>query len=121
MLTGGDAEPGRVDIPISPRVKRLRNDRRPARLRAARFQDYQQIALLEARHGLGTLAEKSYERWMHLWKGNPAYRERQSDWTIGWVLEAENGRIVGSMTNVPLLYEFQGKRVLAASGRSWAV
>jgi len=34
-------------------------------------------------------------------------------------LEDENGKIVGSMGNIPLLYEFQGRRILVASGRSW--
>jgi hypothetical protein len=95
-------------------------DRR-ARLRAARFQDYQQIAALEARYGLGALSDKSYEKWIHLWQGNPAYRELQSDWSIGWVLEGENGQIVGSMGNIPLQYEFDGKKILAASGRGWVV
>ena len=82
----------------------------------ARFQDYQQIALLEARYGLGELAGRSFEKWIHLWQGNPAY---QADWKIGWVLEAANGQIVGSMGNIPLLYELGGKRIPAASGRGW--
>src|SRR5205814_2145577 len=87
------------------------------RLREAGFEDHPQIALLESRYGLES---KSYEDWRHLWLGNPLYREMQPGWPIGWVLEDENGRIVGSMSNIPLPYEFEGTRVLAATGRAWA-
>jgi hypothetical protein len=89
---------------------------RGLRLREASFGDYEQIALLESRYWLHT---KNYEEWSHLWLANPLYREIQADWCIGWVLEDENGRIVGSMENIPLLYEFEGRRVLAATGRAW--
>ncbi|HXJ44465.1 MAG TPA: hypothetical protein VNH18_34580 [Bryobacteraceae bacterium] len=86
------------------------------RVRAASLQDYPQIAALEARYGLGI---KTFEEWRHLWVNNPVYRELQPDWPIGWVLEDDDKQIVASMGNIPLLYEFEGKRVLAASGRSW--
>jgi len=105
---------------IQPLVKPPNQIDRRLRLRAARFQDYEQIAALEARYGLREMADKSYEKWVHLWQGNPAYRERQSDWKIGWVLETGDGQIVGTMGNIPLLYEFEGRKVLAVSGRSWA-
>ncbi len=92
--------------------------KKPARVnvRAACLGDYEQIAALEARHGLGI---KSHEDWTHFWVENPVYQELQPDWPIGWVLEDENQQIVGTMGNIPLLYEFEGKRVLAATGRSW--
>src|SRR5213594_3423100 len=92
---------------------------RAAKLREATFKDYEQIALLESRFGLGTLESKSYERWVHLWKSNPLYRELEPGWSIGWVLEDENRKIVGSIGNIPLSYELQGRRILAASGRAW--
>ena len=91
--------------------------RRAPKLREASFKDHEQITLLESRYGLAAI--KSCEEWSHLWLGNPLYRELQPGWSIGWVLEDENNRIVGSMGNIPLLYEFEGRRVLAASGRSW--
>jgi hypothetical protein len=87
-----------------------------ARVREAHFEDYEQIASLESRFGL---AVKSHEAWVHLWKGNPLYRELKTDWPIGWVLEDGDGKIVGSMGNIPLLYEFDGRRVIVASGRHW--
>jgi hypothetical protein len=86
------------------------------KLREARFQDYDQIAGLESRFGLEV---KPYEEWVHLWQGNPLYRELKTDWPIGWVLEDEDGKIVGSMANIPFLYELNGRKILVASGRSW--
>lgn len=93
-----------------------RNGRRDLRIRAASFKDYEEIARLESRYGLQA---KNYEEWSHLWLGNPLYRELRAGWSIGWVLEDEDHRIVGSMENIPLLYEFEGRRILAASGRAW--
>jgi hypothetical protein len=87
-------------------------------LRRATFADHRQIALLQSRYGMGFDTE---EEWQHLWKGNPLYRELQEDWEIGWVIEDQCGRIVGSLSNVPLPYEFAGKRIIAASGRALVV
>jgi RimJ/RimL family protein N-acetyltransferase len=92
------------------------NPRRGPKVREASFQDYDQIALLESRHGL---TEKSYEQWSHLWLGNPLYRELQTSWSIGWVLEDEDNQIVGSLGNLPLLYEFEGRRVVVGASRFW--
>src|SRR5438094_10344954 len=111
------AQRGHVDNirKILPAVATRKKAVPKLKLRAASFKDYQQIALLESRYGLGTLRSKSYERWVHLWQGNPPYRELQAGWSIGWVLEDGNGQIVGSMANIPLLYELQGRRIVAAS------
>jgi hypothetical protein len=43
------------------------------------------------------------------------------DWPIGWVLEDEAGVIVGSMENIPSLYTFRGRELIAATGRGWVV
>jgi hypothetical protein len=85
-------------------------------LREASFSDHEQIASLESRYGL---VSKGYDEWSHLWLGNPLYQELQKGWPIGWVLEDEQKQIVGSMGNIPLLCEFEGKRILTASGRHW--
>jgi len=82
-------------------------------VRPATFSDHSQIASLEARYGLGT---KSYEEWTHLWSANPAFRSRP-DWIIGWVIEDANQHVVGSLGNIPLEYTFDGRRILACSGR----
>lgn len=103
-----------TDVP-KPAEPRRKTGRGP-KLREASFKDYDQIAVLESQYGLKA---KSYEEWSHLWLGNPLYQELQAGWSIGWVLEDDNDRIVASMGNIPLLYEFEGRRILTASGRSW--
>ncbi len=95
-----------------PAAARARHGSGP-RLRQATFNDYAQISALESRYGLEA---KTYRQWAHLWAGNPAWRQLP-DWKIGWVIE-DHGRIVGSVGNIPLLYEFGGRKILAASGRS---
>ena len=86
--------------------------------REASFADYERIAVLETRNGLLT---KSNEEWQHLWLDNPAYRAMGGQWPIGWVLEDQEGKIVGSFGNIPLLFEFRGQPLIASSGRSWVV
>jgi hypothetical protein len=85
-------------------------------LREASFNDHEQIASLESRYGL---VSKNYDEWSHLWLGNPVYKALRADWSIGWVLEDHNHRIVATMGNIPLSYEFEGRHILAASGRHW--
>jgi hypothetical protein len=87
-------------------------------IREASFEDHRQITLLASRHGLGT---KNYAQWRHLWINNPVYIEFQRDWPIGWVLENGEKQIVGYIGNIPLLYEFQGRKVIAASAHGWVV
>lgn len=57
---------------------------------------------------------RSREEWTHLWVDNPVYKGYDS-WPIGWVFEGEGGGIVGHIANVPLSYEFAGRRILAAT------
>ena len=98
-----------------PQVSTTKPKRAP-KLREARLEDYEQIAALESRFGL---TAKPYNEWVHLWQGNPLYRELKTDWPIGWVVEDQDGKIVGSMGNIPFLYELDGRRILVASGHSW--
>jgi len=86
------------------------------RLREASFGDYEQIAALESRYGLGI---PSFERWRHIWLANPEYRDLQGCSIIGWVIEDEKGQIVASIGNVPLSYELAGRGIPTVSGRSW--
>jgi len=106
--------------PVAEAMRSVEPRKRPRRgpkLREASFKDYDQIARLESRYGL--TAAKSHEEWSHLWLGNPLYRELQAGWSIGWVLEDDNNQIVASMGNIPRLYEFDGRRVVATTGRGW--
>jgi len=91
-------------------VEPIRTTRPGLKLREASLKDYDQIASLETRHGL---AAKSFEEWTHLHVNNPLLPGSP----IGWVIEGEDKQIVGSVGNVPLLYELEGKRILAVTGR----
>src|SRR4029077_6899367 len=88
------------------------------RLREARFEDYFQMAALTTKFHLQT---ESYPGWMHLWTNNPAYREIRDQFPIGWVLENGDGAISGYLGNIPLHYEFEGQKLLAATTRAWVV
>ena len=83
-------------------------------LREAAFDDFEQIARLERGHDVG---RKTFQRWQRLWTENPAFRRRPG-WPIGWVLE-HGERIVGSLGNIPVDYELDGRPIAAAAGRSW--
>jgi len=86
-------------------------------IREAVFADYPQISSLESRYGLNP---RTFEEWSHLWTGNPVLRGRPN-WKIGWVIETGDAEIVGHIANVPTACEFQGRRLLAASGRGLVV
>jgi hypothetical protein len=89
----------------------------PLRFRQARFEDHCQIAALQSRYGLPA---KPYEEWTHLWANNPVYREFH-DWPIGWVFQKDDNEIVGHIANIPLSYEFQGRKLIAATCRGLVV
>jgi hypothetical protein len=102
--------------PLSETRQSLESTAAGATLREAAFTDHAQIADLEARHGL---VPKHHDAWARLWLDNPLYRARGGAWPIGWVLEDDGRRIVGSMGNIPLAYELEGRPLLAASGHNW--
>jgi hypothetical protein len=87
------------------------------RLRLASFDDYEQIRAVQEANGLST---KTREQWLHLWQNNPASSELPG-WPTGWVLENEQGRVVGAFENVPCLYRLGGRTYVCAFGRGWAV
>jgi hypothetical protein len=91
---------------------------RPPKLREARYEDHAQIAALASRFQLHI---ESREAWSHLWANNPAHREIKSKFPIGWVLETSDGGICGYLGNVPLSYELEGNKLLAATTRAWVV
>jgi hypothetical protein len=88
------------------------------KLREVRFGDYPQIAALASKFHLAT---ESYAGWTHLWTNNPAYREIKDTFPMGWVLDNREGAIAGYLGNIPLDYEFEGKKLLAATTRAWVV
>jgi hypothetical protein len=91
--------------------------RKPLNLRVARFEDYPRIEKLESEHSLVTLSTRA---WRHIWMDNPLLARLGDSWPVGWVLE-DDGRIVGSLSNVPTAYVYRGRKLLAATGRAWVV
>src|SRR2546430_5513202 len=98
-----------------PRVTEPVQAGRGPKLRETSLDDYAQIASLESRYGL---AAKTYEEWTHLHLSNPLQSGRQPGWPIGWGIEDRDKQIVGSVGNIPLSYEFAGRRLLALQGRA---
>jgi hypothetical protein len=95
-----------------------RSPRGLLKIREAVFADYRQIAELHVRNGHSA---RSYEDWRATWTGNPVYRQGGGQWPIGWVLETADGRIVGSIANIPLAYQLRGRKLRAATSRAWIV
>jgi len=88
------------------------------KVREVSLTDYEQIAALQSRNGL---TARSYEDWITLWQDNPVYRQRERQWPMGWVLEAEHRVITGWVGNIPLAYQFRKRRLCAATPWSWVV
>jgi hypothetical protein len=120
-VPGGPHTPGDI-LAMSADSKILRGAvprfSKSPKLREARFEDYSQVAALATRFHLQF---ESFPGWTHLWVNNPAYLEIKDEFPIGWVLENGDGGISGYVGNVPLHYEFEGKKLLAAAGRCWVV
>lgn len=84
--------------------------------RVASLDDYEAIAALERANGLKSRPKGN---WVRMWQGNPAYH---AGFPVGWVLEdEETGKLTGTISNIPLAYTLQGRQILAATGRGWAV
>jgi GNAT superfamily N-acetyltransferase len=90
-------------------ASRSEGGRGVAKLREARFSDFQAVADLKERWGLGA---DSIENWERLWRRNPASVHSPSDRPIGWVLEADR-EVVGYIGNIALQCRY-GDRVLTA-------
>ncbi|MBS0208032.1 MAG: hypothetical protein JSS27_03665 [Planctomycetes bacterium] len=91
---------------------------RSPRIRLATLDEYDQISRVEWQNSLGSLQESD---WRDLWLKNPVWPRVKDHWPVGWVLESVDGRIVGTLINVPSLYQFRGRELLCANGRGWAV
>lgn len=89
-----------------------------AQLREATLADYCQVAALQIRNGFEPY---SPAQWTRYWRDNPTFRLAPCSWPIGWVLETNNGDIVGWMGNILTAYQFRGQWLFAASPSSWVV
>jgi len=85
------------------------------RLRESRLEDGPQIARLGAAHGLAFRPEPL---WSRTWTENPAMR---TGWPMGWVLEDDDGAVVGHFGNIPMRYELEGRLLQVGVGADWVV
>jgi hypothetical protein len=86
-------------------------------VREAQFSDFPGVSALGKRQGQGP---DSIENWERLWRSNPAIRDGNAPARIGWVLEA-SGEVVGFLGGIPLLYEYEGKTLIASATCRFAV
>jgi len=89
----------------------------PAKIREARFSDFDAVARLKQR---GDLNPDSYENWQRLWQRNPALLRHEIERPIGWVLEAD-GAIVGYLGNISLNYRHGDKTLTAVTAHGLVV
>lgn len=60
------------------------------------------------------------ETWRSQWEKHP-YAADFEGIPTGWVLETDDGAIVGNLDNVHILYRFQGRRLRGVVAANWAV
>jgi hypothetical protein len=84
------------------------------KLRTTGLGDYQQIARLGLPYDLG---KEPYDEWAHLWVNNPVFKV-MPDWPMGWVLENEDGQLVGHLANLPLAYQLGTRKLIAGASRA---
>jgi hypothetical protein len=87
------------------------------KIREAKFSDFESIAALSQRLGQGP---DTLRNWDRLWRENPAIQEWGAPDRIGWILAAGE-EVVGFLGSIPLLYEYEGKSLIAAATCRFAV
>jgi hypothetical protein len=87
------------------------------RQREAQFADFDAVAKLKTQSGL---SGDSLENWYRFWRDNAAVPFAKAPLSMGWVLEDE-GRIVGYLGSIPLLYHYGTRPLLAAAASGFAV
>lgn len=88
-----------------------------AQVQPALFADAEAIGEIHKRNGLG---EFDASAWRSIWESYPFAADFR-DIPIGWVLETSTGALVGTIGNVHMLYELDGRRLRAAIATAWAV
>jgi hypothetical protein len=87
-------------------------------LREATFADYEQISRVESTFFTDSLPPQERRR---LFTDNPLWPRLADTWPVGWVLEDDDGRIVGSLNNIPSAYHLDGEQRISGNGHCWAV
>jgi hypothetical protein len=89
----------------------------PLRLRPAVFADAEAINKVHLRNGMGTFDTAS---WRFCWESYP-FAQEFANVPIGWVMEPSDGTVVGTIGNVHIMYEMNGRRFKTAIAAAWAV
>ena len=88
-----------------------------AKLRPVTFADFDSVMALRRFAGW---SEDSRANWGRLWRHNPALERVQFEMPMGWVLEAQ-GQVVAYLGNIPLLYRYGERSLIAATGSALVV
>ena len=107
-----------LSLPSERQAHRVEKKPQPISVLELGRDDYSYVTRLETLYGLES---RSYDEWIHLWDSNPAYRGMSSEWPRGWVLATHDHQIVGHLGNIPLWYEIEGRKLLAAASHAWVV
>jgi hypothetical protein len=91
---------------------------RAPRLRVATFEDYPSIYRIAAHYFSNPMPP---DQWRRMFTDNPLWPRLGRSWPIGWVLEDVDGQVIGSFSNIPSMYYFQGTECLSGNGKSWHV
>jgi hypothetical protein len=87
------------------------------RVRPALPSDLEAIRAVSVRNGLSSFdPDETRESWL----AHP-FREQFEGVPHGWVLESETGEVVGTFSNIHMLYELEGRQYKAGVAGSWAV
>ena len=87
------------------------------KLREVQFSDFAAVNDLKARTGL---TADNLDNWHRLWRDNPALQASYHPLPMGWVLQAE-GRIVGYLGNIALLYHYEGNTLISTVANALGV
>src|SRR5664280_1191301 len=86
-------------------------------VRPATVEDAKGIAAVRARNGMPSF---DIEDWRQSWESHP-FRDEFAETPFGWVLENGREGIVGTLSNIPMMYDLDGKPVRASASGAWAV
>jgi hypothetical protein len=87
------------------------------RVRTASLDDLDAVRAVSVRNGLSGFDCEERRRW---WLSHPFQKEFDGV-PIGWVLENSDGKIVGTFSNVHMMYEIDGQRFKCGIAGSWGV
>tara|TARA_B100000029_G_scaffold515285_1_gene621533 strand:- start:469 stop:1566 length:1098 start_codon:yes stop_codon:yes gene_type:complete len=88
------------------------------KIREIQIEDYIQIQELHRKYNLNILDK---DEWIKFWKNNPCLLNSDIPAPIGWVLENEQKRIVGSLSNILKEYYYNNKKFFVACSHAWIV